>query len=225
MTKQGFFLLLLFLFPSYTVFANTDEFLVLRVEHAQLAKKNIESIAQDQSGFIWFGSGNGLIRYDGKSTRIFNYEIDNSESLPNSRVRDIYTDANGQLWTSTQGGGLSLFKPNLQQFSNFTPSRENTSKSNVNNFDFWSIRQGNGTHLWVSSFGGNLFYKFDTHIQQFTPFQIPVSEGRSNSATIVVTETSNNEIWVGTNEEGILVFNENGELRTRFINNPNDPNS
>ncbi|MCH8495621.1 MAG: hypothetical protein LAT57_08325 [Balneolales bacterium] len=223
MAKQGIILLFLFLFPSYLAIANEDEFLVLRVEHAQLAKKNIESIAQDHSGFMWFGSGNGLIRYDGRSVRIFNYEIDNHESLPNSRVRDIYSDSNGVLWATTQGGGISKFNPYQRQFSNFTPSKENTAQSNINNFDFWTIRPANGDYLWVSSFGGNIFYKFNRVTQEFTSFQVPVSEGRSNTSTTVVIGTSTNEIWVGTDEDGILVFNENGQFKTRFVNDANNP--
>ena len=93
----------------YQVFAQYIEILVSRIVEQRLSKQNIETITQDKDGFLWFGSGNGLLRYDGHDIRIFKHEINNTKSLRNNRIRTTFTDSEGNLWVTTQGGGLSLF--------------------------------------------------------------------------------------------------------------------
>ena len=69
------------------VFAQYNEILVNRILDQRLIKQNIETISQDEDGFLWFGSGNGLLRYDGHDIRIFKHEINNPKSLRNNRIR------------------------------------------------------------------------------------------------------------------------------------------
>jgi len=204
------------------VFAQYNEILVNRILDQRLIKQNIETISQDEDGFLWFGSGNGLLRYDGHDIRIFKHEINNPKSLRNNRIRTTFTDSEGNLWVTTQGGGLSLFNPLQENFINYFPIDDDTIQVNreSNNFDFWSLTEGQNNSLWIASFSGGGFYKFDKSNKTFRKFITPMSGIKHYSETSIVVETSKNELWVGTDESGIAVLDTLGNSINRFFNDP-----
>ena len=57
----------------------------------------VEDIQQDTSGFIWIGAKDGLFRYDGKSFISYYYERNDSNSLSNNVIRDIFVDSRGKM--------------------------------------------------------------------------------------------------------------------------------
>src|SRR5579885_1647221 len=71
-----------------------------------LGQRSITSIVQDPAGFIWMGSQDGLLRFDGYEIKIFKNNLRNQNSLADNNVRSLAVDANGDLWIATQGGGL-----------------------------------------------------------------------------------------------------------------------
>ena len=151
--RFNLFLLLYIVFATNTLRAQYDEIIVNRVVDQRLVKQNIETITQDKIGFLWFGSGNGLLRYDGHDIRIFRHEINNPKSLKNNRIRSIFTDSEGLLWITTQGGGLSLFVPETETFLNFAPQNNASTNNEANNLDFWSISEGKNNNLYITSLG------------------------------------------------------------------------
>jgi len=207
--------------------AQYNEILVNRILDQRLIKQNIETITQDKDGFLWFGSGNGLLRYDGHDIRIFKHEINNPNSLRNNRIRTTFTDSQGNLWITTQGGGLSLFNPLREDFINYSPIDNETLQENPesNNFDFWSLTEGQNNSLWISSFSGGGFYRFDKINKTFRKFITPMVGIKHYSETSIVLETSNNELWVGTDESGIAVLDTLGNTLHRFFNDPENSKS
>ena len=77
---------------------------------------NCVSIAEDDKNNMWFGTWDGLVKYDGKS--FTNYTTINS-GLPCNYVQGISFDQTGNLWIATDGGGLAQFKMKLSQSSNW----------------------------------------------------------------------------------------------------------
>ena len=75
-----------------------------------LPGSTILSIQQDQFGFIWIGTNDGLCRYDGSTFRIFRHEPGEEQSLSDNYIQNLFFDSTGNLWILT-GGGLDYLHP------------------------------------------------------------------------------------------------------------------
>ncbi|MCR6652745.1 MAG: hypothetical protein NVV73_15260 [Cellvibrionaceae bacterium] len=64
----------------------------------------VNDIAQDALGFMWFAGSNGLARYDGYELRIYRHDPLAADSLPNNTVNDLLVAANGDLWIGSRAG-------------------------------------------------------------------------------------------------------------------------
>ena len=62
------------------------------------------SILQDSKGFMWFGSENGLIRYDGYKFKVFKHNPDDEKSLSSNIVISIYEDRSGVYGLERKAG-------------------------------------------------------------------------------------------------------------------------
>ncbi|MBK0369927.1 hybrid sensor histidine kinase/response regulator transcription factor [Flavobacterium agrisoli] len=78
---------------------------------------SIHGIAKDAVGFIWFGSWNGVYRYDGKTFDYFYHNPNDPNSLPNNRIRNIVSDAKFGLWFLTFDKKYSRYHYDTQFFS------------------------------------------------------------------------------------------------------------
>ena len=86
----------------------------LQFEHIT-AKEGLSSnvancITEDQQGFIWIGTINGLNRYDGYRFKHYYHHNTDTNSLVNNNVQRLYCDTKGRLWMSTDDG-VSCFLP------------------------------------------------------------------------------------------------------------------
>lgn len=68
-----------------------------------LVSSNIHSIYQDRRGFLWFGTNDGLSRFDGY--RFVNYG--RRDGLPNTDINCVVEDQQGRIWIATNGGGIA----------------------------------------------------------------------------------------------------------------------
>jgi signal transduction histidine kinase/ligand-binding sensor domain-containing protein/CheY-like chemotaxis protein/AraC-like DNA-binding protein len=75
----------------------------LGIEHG-LSNNAVNAIFQDQEGFMWFGTYNGLNRYDGSNFVHYNSIWGDNSSLPSNHITDITQDAEHRLWIGTQKG-------------------------------------------------------------------------------------------------------------------------
>src|SRR5688500_8732021 len=75
----------------------------------------VHSIVKDKQGFMWFGTLNGLNRFDGFQFRIFRHIKNDSTSIPHNTIVDLVCDTSGYLWMST-GNGICRYDPFKQNF-------------------------------------------------------------------------------------------------------------
>lgn len=64
----------------------------------------VYKIAQDQFGYIWLGTSDGLVRFDGKNFKIYHSKLGDSTSIPNNIINDLIVDAFNRIWIATNGG-------------------------------------------------------------------------------------------------------------------------
>src|SRR5690606_37335574 len=74
-----------------------------------LSQSTVYAITQDKYGFMWFGTQDGLNRFDGYSFLIFKNNPDDSNSISNNNIKALLFDSRGALWIGTEGGGLDKY--------------------------------------------------------------------------------------------------------------------
>ncbi len=80
-----------------------------------LSQSRILCILEDERGFMWFGSADGLNRYDGYTTKIFRNRLGDTTSLPNNVINAMAEDSSGNIWIGTNNG-VAIFDPYTENF-------------------------------------------------------------------------------------------------------------
>lgn len=96
-----------------------------------LSQNTVYDILQDKAGFMWFGTKDGLNRYDGSSFKIFKYDRTDEHSLGNNYILALYEDVEGNIWVGTDMG-LYIYYPERDVFEPFKQlSDEGTTIDNA----------------------------------------------------------------------------------------------
>ena len=111
-----------------------------------LSQSTINCILQDRYGFMWFGTQDGLNRYDGYNFTVYRHVADDPNSLSANYVWSLYEDKDGALWIATDGGGLDRFDRDTGKFAHYqagsTPDTLTTNFIRV-------VYQDRAGMLWV----------------------------------------------------------------------------
>ena len=96
-------------------------------------QSRVASIAQDLYGFMWFGTDDGLYRYDGYNLKPYRHESGNPNSLSDDSVVVVYRDRTGVLWVGTGFGGLDRLDPASDTFTHYRhdPANRGSLSGNV----------------------------------------------------------------------------------------------
>ena len=87
--------------------------------HNGLAHSSVQCIAQDKYGFIWFGTLNGLTRYDGYNLKNYQASSSNPNTISNNRIQIIYVDKNKDLWISTFDSAICKYNYDKDNFTRY----------------------------------------------------------------------------------------------------------
>ncbi len=145
------------LFHLIESFGQTVQFNKLSIKEG-LSQSSILTLIQDDKGFIWAGTQDGLNRYDGYDFKVFKHRIDNKNSLSNSFINTIKQDSKSlQFWIGTENGGLNRYDPKSGVFYSF-PKKHALSKIDIQQLEIdkngsvWFTTQNNGLyHYWPSN--------------------------------------------------------------------------
>ncbi|GAA0855048.1 hybrid sensor histidine kinase/response regulator [Aliiglaciecola litoralis] len=161
----------------------------------------VTAIEQDKQGFIWFGTHDGLERYDGKNMRHFSVVRGDPTSLINNWVRDLHTDKEGRLWVATTGG-INLYIPEQNGFKRYTSEQY----SNLIGKDFNSIAEQKDGSLWFSTLANGI-YHYDVNTDKLIRYSHQESDPSSivsNTVSYLMVDKNDN-LWVATSDNGISV--------------------
>src|SRR4029078_11860642 len=81
-----------------------------------LSQGMVFATMQDQEGFIWVATKNGLNRYDGYSFKVFTNDPYNSHSLSSNTVTALFEDSRGNIWAGTGNAGVDVYDKKSTQF-------------------------------------------------------------------------------------------------------------
>lgn len=211
----------IFLSAGLVAQENQIRFKRLTIEDG-LSQSSVLCILQDSKGFMWFGTEDGLNRYDGYNFKVFKSYRGDTSSLSDNSVWSIYEDHEGVLWVGTLGG-LNRFDRETEKFTRYIndPNDPNSLSHNV----VRSIIEDSHGVLWIGTEGGGL-NRFDREKGAFRSFRYNPdnSNNISHDAVFSLCEEKPGVLWVGT-LGGLDKFDTVKESFTHYRHNPNDPKS
>ena len=173
-----------------------------------LSQNTVRCIMQDSKGFMWFGTINGLNRYNGREFAVILPNITSASlSLSDNRIRNIFEDKNGYIWIRSYSNVIYCYDPRLETFiDNFSDNepREFSKIMVASNGDVW---------LWDNKLG---CCRVRLHDNKLHSWRINEKILGDNSVLCVFEDAQQN-IWIGT-EKSIFRLSTNDNI-TRMEKN------
>ncbi len=209
--KNNFFFL--FLFFSVTAFSQDAKF--SRIDAGKgLSQASVKCILQDSKGYMWFGTGDGLNRYDGYEMKIFRNNPSDTNSLSENNIECLFEDSKGILWIGTHGG-LNAYNSALNRFTRF--EHDNSNPNSINGNVIRTIYEDKQGIYWVGTpYGLN---SFDGKKDFFEKFQ---RENESDTLALngfqveTIYQDKKKRLWVCTYDGGINLFNREKKTFTSY---------
>ena len=184
---------------------------------------SVFAILQDHLGFLWLGTGSGLVRYDGYTMKVFLPEEDDPHSIAGRKVGALHEDSNGNLWVLTTDGGLNFYDRGSARFTRLTD--ESIRVNALTTHEHLSITPDGRGNLWVAT-GTDGLRRVETATGQVTAYRDKLNaENRLSSNEIRTVFVSRAGVtWVGTTQ-GINRFDEDSGRFVPFRHDSDDPTS
>jgi len=200
----------------------------LTIEHG-LPHNTVRSILQDSQGFLWFGTLDGLARYDGYHFKIYKHDLADSTTISNNRIWVIFEDRFKNLWIGTYNG-LNKFDHHTETFIRYTQGSEESLGLGAH--EVWAINEDRAGNLWVGYWSGDYLpwgglYKLDRSTGKFMPYRYdPYNpNSMSHNAIRCIVEDDAGVLWVGTETDGLNKFDPKTKTFIRYRHDPKNPHS
>lgn len=167
-----------------------------------LAQATVECMIQDSRGYIWFGTNDGLSRYNGYEFKTYRNEIDNEDSIINSYIVSLNEDNRGNLWIGTIEG-ISRLNIYTDEIKNY--------KEDVDNNNITEIMITNDGQILLASING--LYIYDESNDRF--HRIFEGEKLTDQEIYSLDEDKHGNIWIGT-ARGITKINLQNDTYEKF---------
>jgi len=233
-----------------------------------LSNSTVEAIYQDSKGYIWFGTRDGLNKYDGLGMTVYKNDPADTNSLGESYIRSLYEDRahnlwvgtinglnrfnrdknnftrfrhqpgnahglsaglvtcmaedrEGRLWIGTYGGGINLFNPASQQFTHFRHDGNRSGSLADDRVNY--IYRDKSENLWIATASG--LELFQPGQQAFTHYRSPLTGSPNANAIGLIQEDRQGNLWLGTEDNGLYLFDPLQQTFTGFVHSDKDPAS
>ncbi|MGS2740607.1 two-component regulator propeller domain-containing protein [Sinomicrobium sp. M5D2P17] len=173
-----------------------------------LSQSSVIAIKQDGSGQMWFGTRDGLNKYDGTSFSVYRNDPEDPLSISNSDILSLEEDRSGYVWVGTYNG-LNRYDPRKDIFRRYFHTN---SPHSLSNNMVLGIRELKNGEIWIGTANGLSIY--DPEEDSFISVSHTQGEPRSLPGNFVsaILETTNGDVWVGTSRGMCKVLRREGNL-------------
>lgn len=181
-----------------------------------LSQNDVNCIYQDDQGLMWFGTHDGLNRYDGYNFKVYRPESGNPKSINSNLIYALTGDGKGNLWVGTSGYGLNYFNKKSDTFTHYIHNPENSKSLSNNQVNGLLVDSKN--RLWVTTLDGVNLADLNTDKPiEFDHFELIYNQ-RKIINTYCIFEDSKKQIWLGTGR-GLFKLNdiENGKKTFSYV--------
>lgn len=189
---------------------------VLKINHLSvnrgLSQQDVETLIQDRYGFMWFGTYDGLNRYDGYKIEKFRFDPNLPNTIADNRITALFEDINGRIWIGTEGNGLLFFDPDTDKFGKIDHPSISTGKCG----SIYDLVEISNQRLLIGSTHGLYIMNDFRSENSFVELLLPNIRVRNLSLD------ADNMVWVGTQNGAykVAISNKNN-LTIVFQDNSN----
>ncbi|MDQ1350203.1 MAG: hypothetical protein QG657_504, partial [Acidobacteriota bacterium] len=156
------------------------------------------ALRQTSDGYLWIGTQDGLVRFDGNHFELFTRET--VPQLTSNDIRALYEDRNGVLWIGASTGGLIRFKDG--EFFTY-PAEDNNALSRIR-----AISEDRWGNLWIGSYTAGLTCFNNGQLTTYT-----TQQGLPDNEVRFIYQDENQDLWV-TTSAGIVKVLKPGTFQT-----------
>lgn len=197
------------------VYANiyTPHFKNITIENG-LSNSTVRCITKDADGFIWFGTYDGLCKYDGLNIKIFRKIENNNESLNHNHISSLFSDSKHQLFVGTRKG-LNQYIPKYETFKPIEFKEFDTDSIRNSSLEITCIVEDDKQNMYVSTLGEGLLVRKSSE-NDF--HQVKLIGNEHNLFIHAITFFSPNIMYLGIDGLGLVKYETDSGTVT-LINN------
>lgn len=181
-----------------------------------LSNTSFNKITQDNEGFIWIATNNGLNKFDGYNFVVYKHDPSNVNSLDLDAVFAIFVDSKGRLWVGTEHG-LNLYKRPMDNFYRYPVKY----KGKAIHMQITDISEDKKQNIWLTTSVGLIRINTRNNTSYFFNHKF---ENQELSRDLLNAELfdDNGCLWIGSDKNGLFCYN---PYTNRFINYRHNKNS
>jgi ligand-binding sensor domain-containing protein/signal transduction histidine kinase len=199
-------------FGSFAVFSQSSGIRFNRITINQgLSLSSIYCIHQDSKGFMWFGTEDGLNKYDGKNFRIFRNIPGDTNSLSYKWTEIVYEDLSGMLWFGSKRG-LTRFDPVNEIFCQYYADAKDPES--LANDTITAVAEDTGNNLWIGTASGlNRIRTTTGAIERISVMENGINKIDSRINLLLPDNKGN--LWIGS-QSGLYYYDHETSLVSKI---------
>ncbi len=184
-----------------------------------LPNSTINTLLQDKYGFLWFGTYNGLSRFDGYHFTVYKNNSKKNNTISDNRINILFEDREGTLYVGTWDQGLNIYNRASESFTRYQKTDQPNS---ISSNKIYSIAEDSKGYIWIGTPDAGLS-RFDKKTKQFKQIAMPASY--NNTSCVAIAIDKNDNLWLTNTGDGLFKYQPDKDEFT-MINNPlqNDAN-
>ena len=219
-----FFIFSFLLFSSEIFSQGNIRFNHLNVDNG-LSQSSVTCIFQDNKGFMWFGTQDGLNRYDGYKFKIFKNIPNDSTSLTDNFIFSIIEDKSGVLYIETQSGNFHKYNPVSESFKVFPEDQIDFNSARVSTVGA-ALQEQSGIKWNGGASRGTGLERIDNNTGKVIRYKHNPADPSSliNDKVYTIYRDKKGNLWVGT-FDGLDKLDEKTGKFSHYRNDPRSSNS
>lgn len=181
-----------------------------------LSQNTVNAIIQDQTGFMWFGTKDGLNRYDGRHFKIYHHRSTDSLSLCCNLVISLFEDSKGHIWVGTEMG-VSIYHPDRDIFTAIDTKDKKAEKPQQT---VYMIKQDRKGCIWMAASTQGL-YCYDPHNRTLKHYDFNTYKNMRSHDLVCFEWDNNGRIWLGFLDSGLYYSDDGMRTVHPFVDNLN----
>lgn len=180
-----------------------------------LSSNTISAITQDRTGLMWFGTIDGLNKFDGTNFTVYTHNDKDSTTIPTNEITSLLEDRSGTLWVGTDNSGVAWY--NARNDSFVTIKIDNALSRNTQP-TAKALHLDHEGNIWVGSF--NAYHIINPKTKKLATYKIAKYLPKPVNTLMVLSffEDRFHRMWIGTNG-GLLCYDIKNKRMQRFLHN------
>jgi signal transduction histidine kinase/ligand-binding sensor domain-containing protein/DNA-binding response OmpR family regulator len=191
---------------------------------AGLSQSVVLDFVQDDQGFLWLATQDGLNRYDGYEFRVFREDPAQPGGLQGTFIYALDRAPSGEIWIGTNDGGLNVYDPQTGRFSSYPHDPQEANSLSENAVPAVAVDPEGIVWAGTSNSGLNRLDPRSGQVRRYLSNPDDPDSLSANSVTAVLADGSG-PVWVGTLGGGLNRLDPGSGRFRRYQNDPDDPYS